>query len=149
MTPKELRARTHAFAVAMNAFCQPLLLRTATREAAEQLLGASSSVGSNHRAAGKARSHAEFAAKIGTVDEEADESLYWLQYLRDCRLVPEAELAPHLDEASQLAAIFGASAKTARLNEERRRSAKRRARRGRPARLASEAGRAKCDEENC
>ena len=130
MTPKELRARTHAFAVRMNAFCQPLLRRVETREAAEQLLDASSSVGSNHRAAGKARSHAEFAAKIGTVDEEADESVYWLEYLRDCRLVPEAELAPHLNEATQLAAIFAQSAKTARLNEEARRATRRRPKRG-------------------
>ena len=129
MTPKELRARTHAFAVTMNAFCQPLLRRAETREAAEQLLDDISSVGSNHRAAGKARSHAEFAAKIGTVDEEADESLYWLEYLRDCRLVPEAELAPHLNEATQLAAIFATSAKTARLNEKARRAAKRRTKR--------------------
>lgn len=106
MTPQELRARTHAFAVRMNAFCQPLLRRVETREAAQQLLDASSSVGSNHRAAGKARSHAEFAAKIGTVDEEADESVYWLEYLRDCRLVDGPELAPHLNEARQLAAIF-------------------------------------------
>jgi four helix bundle protein len=131
MTPKELRARTHAFAVAMNAFCQPLLRRTETRDAAEQLLDASSSVGSNHRAAGKARSHAEFAARIGTVDEEADESIYWLEYLRDCRLVSEAELAPHLNEATQLAAIFAASARTARLREEQRRAVKRRPKRSR------------------
>ena len=129
MTPKELRARTHAFAVRMHAFCQPLLRTIETREAAEQLLDASSSVGSNHRAAGKARTHAEFAAKIGTVDEEADESVYWLEYLRDCRLVSEAELAPHLNEATQLAAIFAQSAKTARLNEEARQAAKRRPKR--------------------
>ena len=114
----------------MNAFCQPLLRRVETREAAEQLLDASSSVGSNHRAAGKARTHAEFAAKIGTVDEEADECVYWLEYLRDCRLVSAAELAPYLNEATQLAAIFAQSAKTARLNEEARRATRRRPKRG-------------------
>jgi four helix bundle protein len=88
MTPKELRARTAAFAKAVNLFCQPLLHRLETRPAAEQLVDASSSVGSNHRAAGRARSHAEFTAKIGIVDEEADESLYWLEYLKDCRARP-------------------------------------------------------------
>jgi four helix bundle protein len=125
MTPKELRARTAAFAEAINAFCLPLLRQIETRAAAEQLMDASSSVASNHRAAGKARSHAEFAAKIGIVDEEADESVYWLEHLSNCRLVPAAEAAPHLREACELSAIFTASAKTARLREEARRAARR------------------------
>ena len=125
MTPKELRARSAAFAEAVNAFCQPLLRRLETRAAAEQLLDASSSVAANHRAAGKGRSHTEFTAKIGTVAEEADESVYWLEYLRTCRLVPEADAAPLLDEATQLMKIFGKSAKTARLREEQRRAARR------------------------
>lgn len=94
---------------------------------------ASSSVGSNHRAAGKARSHAEFAAKIGTVDEEADESVYWLEHLLRCRLVPEAAVSAHLKEARELAAIFAASAKTARLREEQRKANRRRPSRRRKA----------------
>lgn len=134
VTPKELRARTAAFAEAIAIFCLPLLRRIETRETAQQLMDASSSVGSNHRAAGKARSHAEFTAKIGTVDEEADESVYWLKHLVRCGLLPEAAASAHLKEARELAAIFAASAKTARLNEEQRKANRRRrpARRRRP-----------------
>ena len=126
MTPKELRARTAEFARVINLFCQPLLLRPATRAIAEQLLDASSSVASNHRAAGRGRSHAEFTAKIGIVDEEADESLYWLEHLRDCRLVTLEQVGDHIREASELSAIFTTSAKTARAREDANRAAKRR-----------------------
>ncbi len=131
MTPKELRARTAEFARAINQFCRPLLRRPETRSIADQLLDASSSVASNHRAAGRARSHAEFTAKIGTVNEEADESLFWLEHLRDCRLVTVAEVADHLREASEISAIFTTSAKTARAREEANRAAKRRPQRRR------------------
>ncbi len=126
MTPKELRARTAEFARVINAFCRPLLRRPETRAIADQLLDASSSVASNHRAAGRGRSHAEFTAKIGIVNEEADESLFWLEHLRDCRLVTPAEVADLILEAGELSAIFTTSAKTARAREEADRAAKRR-----------------------
>ena len=126
MTPQELRARAAAFAVAVNRFCEPFLAKPAVRVAAEQLLRASASVASNHRAAGKARSHAEFTAKIAIVDEEADESVFWLEHLRDCRFVSGTEVEPYLVEARELSAIFTASAKTVRGRESATRAARRR-----------------------
>ena len=131
MTPEELRARAAAFARAVHRFCVPLLSRPATREIAQQLMDASSSVASNHRAAGKARSHAEFTAKIGIVDEEADESVFWLEHLRNCGLVTLPETDALYREATELSAIFTASAKTARTNEEANRERRRRRRRPR------------------
>jgi four helix bundle protein len=86
MNPEQLRQRTGRFAKDVDAFVAPLLEKTRTRNTGQPLLEASSSVASNYRAAGRARSHAEFTAKIGSVLEEADESQFWLQHLDACRL---------------------------------------------------------------
>jgi four helix bundle protein len=71
------------------------------------------SVRSNYRAARIGRSRAEFIAKLGTVWEEADECVDWLEYLSDMRIAPNPEL---LQEARELARIFAQSVKTARAN---------------------------------
>jgi len=60
------------------------------------------------------RSKAEFISKIAVVEEEADESLYWLELLDESGLVKKAELIPLLEEADELTAIFTAAAKTAK-----------------------------------
>jgi four helix bundle protein len=79
-----------------------------------QLSAAATSVAANYRAACRARSDAEFAAKIGVVLEEADESLFWLEVLLE-RQAGDAELRrPLLSEADELTAIFVASTITAR-----------------------------------
>jgi four helix bundle protein len=71
------------------------------------------SVGANYRAARRARSRIEFAAKLGTVLEEADESLYWLEMIRDARLIPEKKISLFLKEADELTAIVAAGRKSA------------------------------------
>jgi four helix bundle protein len=121
MNPQILRQRTATFARDVDAFAGPLLEKIRTREAAEQVLRASGSMAGNYRAAGRARSHAEFTAKIGTVLEEADESQFWLQHLDACRLVDQNRLAPLLAEATELVAIFTKSHQTAQAAEEERR----------------------------
>ena len=68
----------------------------------------------NYRAAGRARSKAEFIAKIGVVVEEADETVFWLEMLADSGLVSPTKLQNLMAEAIQLLAIFTASRKTAR-----------------------------------
>ena len=73
---------------------------------------------SNYRAARKGRSHAEFTAKLQTAFEEADESLDWLEYLRDSKIREDARL---LSEARELSSILGAAVKTARRNRDARR----------------------------
>jgi len=76
-------------------------------------------VAANYRASGQARSPKEFVAKIGVVNEEADESVYWLEYIRDTNLSSSPQLRTLYDEAKELRAIFAASYGTARENLDR------------------------------
>jgi four helix bundle protein len=71
-------------------------------------------VAANYRASCRARSRAEWIAKIGIVVEEADETMFWIEMLGDCGLVPTAKTQDLADEARQLTAIFTASQRTAR-----------------------------------
>jgi four helix bundle protein len=79
-----------------------------------QLTKATTSVDMNYRAACRARSHAEFTARIGVVAEEADESASWLDLIVDARLLDAERVRPLQQEAHELEAIFSASAGTAR-----------------------------------
>ena len=72
------------------------------------------SVAANYRAAGRARSKAEFAAKLGIVVEEADETIFWLELLIDGGMVREKRLQALLQEASELLSIFSSSRATLR-----------------------------------
>ena len=87
-----------------------------SRVIANQLLGSGTSVAANYRAVCRARSRAEFLAKIGIVLEEVDESAFWLELLSDAGLVPASKLVSLLAEANELTAIFNASKNTARRN---------------------------------
>jgi four helix bundle protein len=71
-------------------------------------------VGANYRAACRARSKADFIAKLGIVLEEADESLYWLEILAEAQIVRAELLAPLMNEADELVAIFVTSLNTAK-----------------------------------
>jgi four helix bundle protein len=68
-------------------------------------LRSATSVAANYRATARARSHAEFVAKIGTVVEEADESVFWLEMLIDCALVDAKRVGPLMQEATELLAL--------------------------------------------
>lgn len=87
-----------------------------TRDFIAQFLRASSSVSFNYNAARRARSRAEFIAKLEIVVEEADETLNWLQFLRDGKIATNQDL---LIEANELCAIFNAALQTARRNRAR------------------------------
>jgi four helix bundle protein len=86
----------------------------AGRHIGGQLLRAGTSVGANYRAACRARSPAEFCAKMGIVEEEADESIYWMELLIDGHLVQERLLSSLLQEANEILAMVVASITTAR-----------------------------------
>ncbi len=73
------------------------------------------SVASNYRAVCRARSKAEFIAKIGVVVEEADETVFWLELLVETGIVDASRMGPLLAEANELLAIFAASQRTAKL----------------------------------
>src|SRR6185295_805988 len=84
------------------------------RSIASQLMRSGTSVAANYRAACRARSKTEFIAKLGTVEEEADESLFWLELIIEGAFLTEKQVRPLLIEASELVAITVSSKKTAR-----------------------------------
>jgi four helix bundle protein len=82
---------------------------------AGQYQDAATSVGANYRAARRAKSRADFVSKMGTVSEEADESVFWLKRMQNASIrSATVTLEPLLAEAEQLARIFGASHRTAK-----------------------------------
>ena len=118
---EQLKKRTFQFAVSIVNLVRALPATFEGRRVGGQLFDAGTSVAANYRAACKARSHAEFIAKIGIVLEEADESEFWLEFLVATSIVPEATVKSHRCEASELSAIFTASHKTATLHKQQRR----------------------------
>lgn len=111
---EELRARTKRFALRIIRLFQKLPRTPEAQILGKQLLRSGTSVGANYRAAGRARSGAEFSAKIGIVLEEADEAVFWLECLMEAGIVNESLLRDLLKEANELVAIFAASYRTAR-----------------------------------
>src|SRR5208282_308508 len=109
-----LRDRTKRFALRVIKLCDSLPKTDAGRAISRQLLRSGTSVAANYRAVGRARSQAEFVAKVGVVIEEADESVFWLELLAEAGIIPEHRLAELTAEANELVAIFVASQHTAR-----------------------------------
>lgn len=124
MTPQELRERTAAFAVDIARLLKSVDSQPSSRVATDQLIRSATSTAANYRAAGLARSHREFISKISQVLEEADESLHWLEFMRDAQVTDIERLAPLIREARELTKIFGASKRTALMNAANRRKPK-------------------------
>ena len=114
MNPEMLKARTREFALDVVRLCETFSDHGAVHILGNQLLRAATSVAANYRAACRSKSHADFISKIGTVEEEADESLFWLEMLRDSGLTPESDLTALLREADELTAIMTASGRSAK-----------------------------------
>jgi four helix bundle protein len=117
MKSAELQQRTKSFALRVLKLIEQLPNTIGGRVLANQVARSATSVGANYRAACRARSHAEFASKLGTVAEEADESLYWLELIRDGNFVPDKKLASLVSEADELTAIFTAGRRTSSRNQ--------------------------------
>ena len=110
----DLKQRTQAFAVRTIRLVQALPRNRAADVIGHQLLRSGTSVAANYRAARRARSRKEFLAKMGIVEEEADESSFWLELLVDAGLVDATKVEEMRSEAHQLVAITIASIRTAR-----------------------------------
>src|SRR6266403_4282966 len=95
----DLRKRTKAFALRILKLVDTLPKTTAGRALASQIIRSGTSVAANYRAACRAKSTADFIAKMGTVEEEADETLFWLELLEESQLVPAAKLTAIKQEA--------------------------------------------------
>ena len=109
----DLKARTKQFALRMMKMVDALPRTIQGRAIAKQIIRSATSVAANYRAACRARSRAEFIAKIGIVEEEADESCFWLELIIDSGLLTEERIRPLLSEAGELVAIMAASSKSA------------------------------------
>jgi len=108
----ELQKRTKEFAVRVLKLVEHLPKSVGGRAIANQIVRSATSVGANYRAACRARSRAEFAAKLGVVLEEADETLYWLELIVAGNLLSERKVSLLLREANELTAIFTAGRHT-------------------------------------
>ena len=114
MTRTELMARTKTFALAIVRLVEDLPRGRTADVLGRQLLRAGTSVGANYRAACRARSRKEFIAKMGIVEEEADESQFWLELLIERGVLATSRAASLRREAGQLVAITVSSIRTAR-----------------------------------
>lgn len=112
MTEQELKDRTKNFALRALKVVEILPETRSGRVLADQLGRSGTSVGANYRAACRSRSIAEMISKISIVEEEADESAFWLELITARALVPKARIQPLLDEANELTAIMVASRRT-------------------------------------
>src|SRR5262245_11047328 len=117
-----LKARTKTFALAVLTFLDAVPPTASNRRIIWQLSDSGTSVGANYRAACRSRSDAEFAAKIGQVLEETDESLFWLEICVARSLGERATRDRLLREADELTAIFAASSNTIRAKLDRMKS---------------------------
>jgi four helix bundle protein len=104
-----MKQRTMMFATRVVLACQRAAPSFDGRHLAGQLIRCSTSVAANYRAACRARSRKEFAAKIGIVVEEADESLFWLELAEKTSVLASEQIEPLANEAAQLVAIFSAT----------------------------------------
>jgi four helix bundle protein len=114
MTREEMKAPTKAYANRVVKLCAALPNNWIARILGQQLLRSGTSVGANYRAVCRAKSNADFINKLRVVEEECDESLFWMELLVDNDFVKPSRLAGLMKEADEILAIVVSSAKTAR-----------------------------------
>ncbi|MEY2882255.1 MAG: hypothetical protein RLZZ15_4635 [Verrucomicrobiota bacterium] len=112
MTEHQMKQRTKAFALRVLKLIDSLPETRSGRVLANQLGRSGTSVGANYRAACRSRSTAEMISKFAVVEEEADESAFWMELVGDHGLMAVEKIAPLLREAGELTAIMVASRRT-------------------------------------
>ena len=113
MDADELKERTKRFALRILKLATSLPPTIEGKAIRGQLVRAGTSVGANYRAACRGRSRAEFIAKLGVVEEEADESAFWLELIIEGAFLKESRVRPLLDEANEITRIMANSRITA------------------------------------
>ena len=114
MTQDELKKRTKQFALRIMKLVDALPRSLSGRAIGNPLVRSGTAVGANYRAVCRARSRREFLSRLGVVEEEADESGYWLELISDGALLKPRRVSALLQEAAELTRIFSASIKTTR-----------------------------------
>jgi len=113
----ELKQRTKNFAVSVIKFLGELPPNRTLNLLSNQLIRCSTSIGANYRSACKGKSTADFINKIVIVEEEADETIYWLELLEESALVSASDVYELKKEANGLTTIFTSIGKTAKTNQ--------------------------------
>ena len=114
MDKEEMKRRTKQFALRVIRLVESLPNGRTAEVIGRQLLRSGTSVGANYRAACRAKSTADFISKMGTVEEEADESSYWMELLVEAEIVKADRPESLMKEADELLAITVASVNTAK-----------------------------------
>ena len=110
----QLQSRTKNFALRVFKMVEKLPKSKGVEVIIYQLIKASTSVAANYRAACRAKSRADFINKLKIVEEESDESLFWLEFIAELNLMDNKLLENLLKEANELVAIFTAAIKTSK-----------------------------------
>jgi four helix bundle protein len=116
MTTKDLKDKTKKFSLRIIKLADNLPQTRTGTVIAKQIVRSATSIGANYRAACRARSKADFISKITIVEEEADETMYWLEIINEASLISSNRLKDLIKEPDELVAIFTSSGKTAKLN---------------------------------
>lgn len=116
MTSDELKQRTKKFSIRVINLIRHLPNNKIGYVLGNQLLRSATSVGANYRSACRSRTKAEFISKIRIVEEEADESVYWIELVKESNLFSESRLSEILKEANELTAIFTSIGKTTKMH---------------------------------
>ena len=110
----DLKQRTKDFAIRVVRLFRSLPHSPDAQTLGKQVLRSGTSVAANHRAVCRARSRAEFVAKMGVVLEEGDETVFWLELLSETGVLRAEKTQELLKEPNELLAIFGASLRTSK-----------------------------------
>jgi four helix bundle protein len=114
MDEQEFKKRTKRLALQVIRLMEMLPKSQTAKVLGNQLLRAATSVGANYRAACRGQSTADVIAKLSDVEEEADETLYWMELLNESKLIPEVELTDLMSKTGEILAMTVASIKTLR-----------------------------------
>ena len=118
MDAEEFKGRTKTFALRIIRLVEALPKTRTSDVITKQLLRSATAVGANYRAACRARSHPDFISKMGIVEEETDESVYWLELLVESGQVKKPLVENLLQEANEILSMVIASLKTARARKQ-------------------------------
>jgi four helix bundle protein len=114
MNEVKMKSRTKNFAQDIVRLCRKLPNNREGRLIGNQLFRSGTSVAANYRAACRARSRAEFVSKLAITEEEADETLFWLELIKEMKVLDKTALDPIMNENDEIVAIIVSSIKTAK-----------------------------------
>ena len=114
LTKDELKDRFKQFALRVIRLCKSLPKNNISNVIGNQLLRAGTSSGANYRAACRAKSMADFTYKLQIVEEELDESLYWMELLIEANIMSKKQLQALMSEGDELLSIVVSSIKTSK-----------------------------------